>query len=175
MLEIITLLCVLAALGFLALLCYIDLKARILPNELVLGFAVSGFIFNVATLFQFNNFMMIILGALTGGGILFAIRMVGNYFYKEDTLGLGDVKLMAAAGIWLGPEFILIALTAGALAGFLHGAFVAVMLMRNMKMKLDIHRLSVPAGPGFAVGILVAAAVKYSALPAYIMNGLGLS
>jgi len=174
MLETIALVCVLLGFGFLVLLSYIDLKSRILPNELVLAFAVSGFIFHLTTLFQFNNFIMIIAGAITGGGILFVIRAVGNHFYKEDTLGLGDVKLMAAAGLWLGPEFILIALTAGALAGFFHGAAVAVKLMINMKIKLDIHRLSVPAGPGFAIGILFAAFLKYSGLPAYILNGLPL-
>lgn len=173
MLEITALICVIAAVIFLGFLSYIDLKARILPNELVFAFAVSGFVFHVTTLFQYSNFLMIIAGAITGGGILFIIRAIGNYFYKEDTLGLGDVKLMAAAGLWLGPEFTLIALTAGALAGFLHGAFVAVMLMRNMKMKLDIHRLSVPAGPGFAVGILLAGALKYASFPSYVMNTLG--
>jgi len=170
MLELLAVLCVIAAIGFLIILSLIDLKERILPNEFVLAFAVCGFVFHAATLFAYSSFVLMALGALFGGGMLFSIRTVANYFYKEDTLGLGDVKLIAAAGLWLGPEHILIALTLGALAGLIHGTAVAWITMRNTKMKLQIHKIAVPAGPGFAVGIFIAGAIKYWGLPMFILR-----
>jgi len=174
MLEVLAILCVLAALGFLIFLSLIDLKERILPNELVLGFAVCGLVFHVATLFGYSSFLLMGIGALLGGGMLFAIRAVANFFYKEDTLGLGDVKLMAAAGLWLGPEDVLLALTLGAFAGLVHGSVVAWMTMRNTKLKIQIHKIAVPAGPGFAVGIFIAGVVKYWTLPAFIWQLWGI-
>ena len=89
-----------------------------------------------------------------GGGILYVIRMAGNAYYKQDTLGLGDVKLLAAAGLWLGMEGVVFALTAGAFAGLLHGIFVACYRAIKEKTKPNLNRLMIPAGPGFCIGIV---------------------
>lgn len=118
MLEIFALFCLLIGLILLGALSYIDLKTHLLPNELVLGFACGGFVFHLCTLFHYLSLSDMALGALIGGGMLYLIRGIANYWYDEDTLGLGDVKLLAAGGLWLGPEFILIAAAAGAMAGF---------------------------------------------------------
>lgn len=161
MLEIIGLICVLGALGLLVALSVIDLRHGILPNELVLGLACAGLIFHSCLMFKFLDVQDMAIGALIGGGILFLIREAANRWYDEDTLGLGDVKLMAAGGIWLGPEGILIALTAGALAGFFHGLIVALLAMRRAGVKSDLSRFSIPAGPGFAVGLVAAALYEF--------------
>lgn len=154
MLEIIALVCALAAVVLLCTLSTIDLKHGILPNELVLGLACTGLVFHICMMFHFLNLQDMAVGAFIGGGILYLIRELANRFYNEDTLGLGDVKLMAAGGIWLGPEGILIALTAGALAGFFHGLFVAISAMIKARVRSDLSRFSIPAGPGFAVGLI---------------------
>lgn len=161
MLEIIGLICVLGALGLLVALSVIDLRHGLLPNELVLGLACTGLIFHSCFMFQFLDVQTMAIGAFIGGGILFLIREIANRLYNEDTLGLGDVKLMAAGGIWLGPEGILIALTVGALAGFFHGLIVAVLAMRRAGVTSDLSRFSIPAGPGFAVGLVAAALYEF--------------
>ncbi|MCD8493868.1 MAG: A24 family peptidase [Alphaproteobacteria bacterium] len=147
MLEIIGLLCAGAALALLLALSLIDLKHGLLPNELVLALACTGLVFHICFLFHYLELKDMALGAFIGGGILFLIRELANRVYNEDALGLGDVKLMAAGGVWLGVEGILMALTVGALAGFLHGLFVAVRSMMRAKVRSDLSRFSIPAGP----------------------------
>ncbi len=165
MLIFIAIFCVFIGLALLSILSYIDLKEHLLPNELVLGLACCGFVFHLCTLFYYLDLEDMGLGALIGGGMLYVIRGVSNYWYDEDTLGLGDVKLLAAGGLWLGPEFILIAAAVGALAGFFHGLSLAVYVVGKAKVPLDLSRLSIPAGPGFAVGLALTAAYKFRDLP----------
>lgn len=165
MLELITGLSVLAVIIILLILSYIDIKEFLLPNELVLGVAVTGLIFHVSTMFIYSSFEDLLLGAFIGGGSLFLVRGVASHFYGEDALGLGDVKLLAAGGLWLGAEHILIAITLGALAGFVHGLGVAIYTQTKSKVKIDINRLSIPAGPGFAAGLFLTGLAKFVSLP----------
>ncbi len=138
----------------LIILSVIDLRTWLLPNKFVATFALLGVAFHALLQFELMPVHQMIFGALVGGGILYVIRMGGNAYYKQDTLGLGDVKLLAAAGIWLGVEGVVIALTAGAFAGLLHGIGVALVQAAREKRKVSLSRLMIPAGPGFCVGII---------------------
>lgn len=170
MLEIIALICIIIAIILLGILSYIDLKVQLLPNELVLGLACCGFVFHLATTFYYLDLHNIALGAFIGGGLLFVIRGAANYWYQEDTLGLGDVKLLAAGGLWLGPEHILVAAAIGALAGFFHGLGVAAYTVHKAKVPMDLSKLSVPAGPGFAFGLIAVAIYKFWTFPALLLS-----
>jgi leader peptidase (prepilin peptidase)/N-methyltransferase len=57
------------------------------------------------------------LGALLGGGLLYAVRFVFRRLRGVEGLGLGDVKLMAAIGALAGPERTLWIIVAGAVLG----------------------------------------------------------
>jgi len=168
MLEIIMGGSVLAAIILLLALAYIDLKSFLLPNELVLGFATLALVFHLSTVFQYCTLEEMILGAFIGAGSLYLVRGVAQYFYGEEALGLGDVKLMGAAGLWLGTDYILIAISLGALAGFAHGLYIMLYTQAKSKVKIDINRLSIPAGPGFIAGILMTGLVKFVSLPALL-------
>lgn len=154
--------CLMAATGLLIALSVIDLRVRLLPNVLVLPFALLGVVFHILTGWQFLDYTEMLLGGLAGFGILYAIRAVANHLYKMDALGLGDVKLMGAAGLWLGPEMVMMALSVGAFAGLLHGVAVALWMAHKTKSKPQFARLQIPAGPGFAVGIVVTAVYMFS-------------
>lgn len=146
--------CLIGALGVLVALSIIDLRVRLLPNTLVLTFALIGIAFHIITKNNFVSPQGMVTGAALGYGILFAIRFIANYLYQQDTLGLGDVKLLAAGGLWLGPEGILAAMTLGAFTGMFHGLAVAAFTAIKTKTRPNLSRLEVPAGPGFAVGIV---------------------
>lgn len=154
--------CLIGACGLLIALSVIDLKVRLLPNILVLPFAVLGVVFHISTSWQYLDYTQMLLGGLAGFGILYAIRAIANHLYKMDALGLGDVKLMGAAGLWLGPEMVMMALSVGAFAGLLHGVAVALWIAYKTKSKPQFSRLQIPAGPGFAVGIIVVAIYMFS-------------
>jgi len=58
----------------------------------------------------FFKFLNSILGVFAGGGSLFLIGMLGEFFYKKEVMGGGDVKLMAGVGAFLGVERVLAAI-----------------------------------------------------------------
>lgn len=152
---------VIAGLVVLIILSIIDLKVWLLPNKWVLTFALLGVSFHALLGFSLLLPHEMIFGALLGCGILYVIRICGNAYYKQDTLGLGDVKLLAAAGLWLGLEGVVIALTAGAFAGLLHGIGFAAIKALKEKSRMNLNRLMIPAGPGFCVGIVAAWLYQY--------------
>ncbi len=164
MFEILALLAVFTAIGLLCVLSVIDLKEKLLPNEYVMGLAMTGAVFHLATAWHYLGLEDMALGGLIGAGFLYLVREGANRIYKQDALGLGDVKLMGAAGIWLGPYYILFALTAGALAGLLHGIGLALQVKSVTGAMPRINSLSLPAGPGFAVGIIIAGIIQFHEL-----------
>lgn len=161
MLEWIALFCLLGAVALLVALSIIDAKTRLLPNELVLGFATLGLVFHLTTLGTYQSLENIMLGGIMGFGSLYVLRAIANRVYGTDALGLGDVKLIGAAGLWLGPEGVMIALTIGAMAALIHGVLHAVIQRRIQGAFPDLSTLQIPAGPGFAVGIIIAGIYKF--------------
>ena len=71
------------------------------------------------------NFTEHIVAALIGGGIFLLLAVL-----SKGALGGGDVKLIAALGLWLGAEKLLLVVTCGAMAGGL-----AALLMILAKKK----------------------------------------
>lgn len=155
MLSSIVILSLLGALLSLIALCIIDLKISLLPNTYVLALALFGIAFHVASDFLYIRPLDLAGGAMIGVGLLMVVRMLATWLYRPDALGLGDVKLMGAAGIWLGPYYVLVALTVGAFAGILHGLGLAVYKRVRLNEPFDLNNLSLPAGPGFIVGVVV--------------------
>lgn len=155
MLHLLALLCLICALGLLILLSAIDLKTRLLPNKFVVPFALLGIAFHALTGFHWLSPLAMIGGGALCYGVLYGVRAMANHIYQRDTLGLGDVKLMGAAGLWLGPETVMLALSAGAAAGVIHGVVYAFWLAIKTKTSPQFKALQIPAGPGLAVGIVI--------------------
>lgn len=161
MIDWTTLLCLTGAGGLLVTLSIIDLRVRLLPDKLVFSFAVLGILFHVINQFQYLSWKEMGVGLLLGGGLLYVIRLGANRIYQQDALGLGDVKLMGAAGLWLGPDGVLAALVLGSVAGMIHGLVGAVWQGWKIGAPIRLSTLEVPAGPGFAVGIAISALCQF--------------
>ncbi len=155
MLDLVSLLCLLGGVLLLMILSVIDLKTFLLPNIYVAPFALLAPLFHFTTNFYYLDPQGIILGGSLGFLILYVIRAAGNKYYGQDSLGLGDVKLLGAGGLWLGYEGVLMAMTLGAFAGLIHGLIYAVIIKIKTGNPLNIRRLIIPAGPGFAIGIVL--------------------
>ncbi len=157
----IALLCLAAALALLIVLSAIDLRTRLLPDRYVTPFALTGLLFHDATQMTYLSLIGIATGGLTGFATLYLIRLIANRLYKTDALGLGDVKLMGAAGLWLGPDGVMLALALGAFAGLLHGLGYGLYQTHKTKEQINFAHLQIPAGPGFAAGIILAALYQF--------------
>jgi leader peptidase (prepilin peptidase)/N-methyltransferase len=60
-------------------------------------------------------------GMAAGGGILLAIGWAGSKAFGREAMGFGDVKLLCAAGGFIGPGGVLIALVIASFAGAFFG------------------------------------------------------
>ncbi|WP_279388756.1 prepilin peptidase [Hydrogenispora ethanolica] len=119
-------------------IAFIDLDHQIIPDRLTLPMMILGLL---VRLYQGNLFEALI-GGFVGGGILMAIILV----YPKG-MGMGDVKFLAMAGIWLGWEKAVVTLFLGSLIG-------TVLLVPFMGLKKIDRRTPVPFGPFLALGVL---------------------
>jgi leader peptidase (prepilin peptidase) / N-methyltransferase len=125
----------------------VDLRHRILPNAITLPGVVVGLLFSV---FLPPGWLSSLIGVLGGGGVLFAI---GEAYYRwrgVEGLGMGDVKMLAMIGAFLGWQLMVLTLVTASLAGSIVG--IALILSRRGGMQ---HAL--PFGTFLAVGALLAA------------------
>lgn len=138
----------------LIILAIIDFRTFLLPNVFVFPFAALAPLFHYLTDFYYLSPMSVLIGGLVGYGLLYTIRAAGNRYYGQDSLGLGDVKLLGAGGLWLGAENVLFAMTVGAFFGLIHGLIVAIYNKVKTNGPFSFARLTIPAGPGFVFGIM---------------------
>jgi leader peptidase (prepilin peptidase)/N-methyltransferase len=84
----------------LLLLSVVDFKTLTLPNALVLPLLACGL-----ALAPLNDqtYLGSVMGAVIGGGSFFALAWGVEKFLGKQGLGMGDVKLLAALGAWVGP------------------------------------------------------------------------
>jgi len=161
--------CLLFFLGLLLLLwlCAIDLKLRILPDELNIALGITGMLFHMLAAPYAGPWYAGLLGGLIGGGGLLLVRNIANRIYGFETMGLGDIKLLAAGGLWLGIDGIVMALCVGAFAGVFHGVG-ALLYKRHIKHQtVSFREMTIPAGPGFCVGLAVIAVYIFHGLPLF--------
>jgi leader peptidase (prepilin peptidase)/N-methyltransferase len=136
----------------------IDLRHQILPNAItvpgiVIGFAL-GFVLP-------PGWRSSLIGLLAGGGILFAIAEAYYRLRGIEGLGMGDVKMLAMIGAFLGWQLMLLTLVLASFAGSLLGLALIASGRGGMKLKL-------PFGTFLAVGALVAAVAGEPILAWYI-------
>ena len=132
--------------AILIVLFVIDLELQILPNNITVPGIVIGFLFSlVASPGPGASLAGIALGA----GILYGIAAAYYAIRKEEGMGMGDVKMLAMIGAFLGWRAVLLTLI---LASF-SGALVGVALLRSKREGL---RYALPFGTFLAIGAFVA-------------------
>ncbi len=120
-----------------------DARHYLIPDEYTWGGLVLGVALGLAG--GVDGFLAAVLGAAVGFGLLFAIAQLGEWLFKEEAMGGGDVKMMAMVGAFVGWRGVLLTIFLGALLGSL--IFVPLSLRKK--------RL-VPFGVFLAVGAAVA-------------------
>ena len=142
----------------------IDYKLQIIPNRLNLTMFEIGLIF--AFLHSFTDVAItinMILGMLAGGGIFLLITLLGGLVYGKEAMGLGDVKLMGALGLYFGLTNIIIV----SLLSFLIGAILSILLLSFKIKKMDEY---IPFGPFIVIGAFITIFVPYSIIVNILLN-----
>ncbi len=137
-----------------ALITLIDLRHFIIPDVLSLPAIAIGLLASSVLVPEGDRLAGLIngvAGAILGGGAFYLLRAVYFRFRGIEGLGLGDVKLAAVAGAWLGPAALAPACllaTLSAIAGVvLHGVL-------NGRRAIDA-RQPIPFGSFIAPAILI--------------------
>lgn len=137
-------------------LVFTDYDHRILPNKITLPGTVAGIVLSpwqdpafymdtvsVAAASLFGSaapaalpWVGSVLGAAIGGGLLLAVGFAYEKLRRRQGLGMGDVKMMALVGAFLGWPLALLTIFAGSLLGTLLGIFLILFRKSNLQTKL---------------------------------------
>jgi len=132
----------------------IDLDYLVIPDSLTVGGVIAGICasYLLPELHHTQNptdgMIQAVLGASVGGGILWITAKVASWLLQKEAMGIGDAKLLAALGSFLGwPSipFILV------ISSFL-GTVVGVAIIKSRKRKLGIK---IPYGPYLALAAVL--------------------
>ena len=125
----------------------IDLQHRILPNVVTVPGIVVGF---VASMWLPPGWFSSLLGLVMGGGVLF---LIGEVYYRTrgvEGMGMGDVKMLAMIGAFLGWPLMILTLIIASFTGALIGGVMIASGRGGMQAAL-------PFGTFLGVGALIAA------------------
>lgn len=130
----------------------IDARYFLIPNKLVLAGLVLGFA--AAVVAQPGQWLAKVVGAAGGGLVLALLFLAFRTLYRRlrgrEGIGLGDVKLAAVAGVWLGWTAVALAIDVAALSAL---AAVLIDMLRGRKFTATTR---VPFGLFFAPAIWLA-------------------
>ncbi|HBE44072.1 MAG TPA: prepilin peptidase [Deltaproteobacteria bacterium] len=137
----------------LIIISFIDLDFKIIPDILSIGGLGAGLFFSFfRPLFKHLEPVIRIqdafLGVVIGGGVLFAIAFIYQFFTKKEGMGGGDIKLLAMIGSFCGIRGVIFSLLAGSLFGTIVG--IPLMIAKGGDTKYAI-----PFGPFLSLGALL--------------------
>ena len=124
----------------------IDLEHQILPNTITLPGIVIGLMFSAIAPPGWKDAL---LGTLLGAGVLYGIAAAYYAVRREEGLGMGDVKMLAMIGAFLGWQAVLVTLVLSSFSG----AFIGMALIAAQRGGM---KLALPFGTFLAVGAVAA-------------------
>ena len=142
----------------------IDYKLQIIPNRLNLTIFEMGLVF--AFLYGLSDVAIAInmaLGMIAGAGIFMGLTLLGGLVYGKEAMGLGDVKLMGALGLYFGLTNIIII----TLLSFLIGAILSIIFLVTKIRKMDQY---IAFGPFIVIATFIVIFVPYSTITMVLMN-----
>ena len=124
----------------------IDLEHQILPNAITLPGIVAGVLLSFIAPPGWRDAL---LGVLLGAGILYAVAGAYYLWRRQEGLGMGDVKMLAMIGAFLGWKAVLVTMALSSFSGAAIGLTMIAAQRGGMKLAL-------PFGTFLAIGALVA-------------------
>jgi len=130
----------------LIVLFFIDLEHRILPNVITIPGTIIGFLLSFVTP---PGWVSSLIGLVVGGLIPLVVAEIYYRVRHVEGLGMGDVKMLALIGAFLGWQHVLLTLVVASFLGSLVGLPLAIR-QRDMKA-------SMPFGTFLAIAAMLAA------------------
>ncbi len=133
---------------------FIDLEFFIIPDAI--NFIGLGFGLLASALFPqlmgkeiwWHGLLTSLLGAFIGGLSLFLVAILGEFLLKKEAMGMGDVKLLAMMGSFIGWKMVLFTIFLSSLLGTIGGVLLILFGKTTMKGRI-------PFGPYLAMGSII--------------------
>lgn len=130
---------------------FIDLRHRIIPDEITISGLILGLIISFcypplhSSAIHRLSILHSVLGALIGGGVIYLTGIAGNFIFKKESMGGGDVKLLAMVGAFLGWKLALLTLFSACIFGSIIG--LPLRIWRKVEL--------IPFGPFLSIGAII--------------------
>jgi len=130
----------------LIVISFIDIDYRLILNKITLPGIVLGAILTLS--FRVLSYKQVLMGFAIGGGGLLMIALLGALLFRKESMGMGDIKLAAMVGVFLGVKGVAFTL--------LFAFFVAALFsIGAMALKKANRKSQIPFGPFIAVASVV--------------------
>lgn len=140
--------CVAVLAAILGVLAVIDLRTGYLPDPLQIILAVTGLAVALIGSPIAISWQLALGGALLNGGFFWGLRWLVSRWKGREAMGFGDVKLVAAGGLWVGPMALPYIMAAGGVLTLVGAGITGLVTGKA------VWRGEMPLGPGLAAGIL---------------------
>jgi leader peptidase (prepilin peptidase)/N-methyltransferase len=124
-----------------------DARHYLIPDEYTWGGLVLGLALSLSG--GVNGFLDAVKGAAVGFALLFAVARLGQWAFREEAMGGGDIKMMAMVGSFVGWKGVLLTVFLGALFGSL--IFVPLSLKKKRLVPFGVF-LALGAAVTFVEG-----------------------
>ncbi len=125
---------------------FIDIDYRLILNKITLPGMVLGVILTLS--FHILSYKQVLMGFVMGGGGLLAVALLGGLLFRKESMGMGDIKLAAMVGVFLGVKGVAFTL----LVAFFVAALFSIGAMALRKAN---RQSQIPFGPFIAVASIV--------------------
>lgn len=136
----------------LTVITFIDLEHQVIPDVITISGIILGVIVSIFMPLLQDSFtwklslVNSLLGVLVGGGLIYLTGVLGKLAFKKESMGGGDVKLMAMLGAFLGWKLAILIFFLAPFFGAPIGLYV------KFVKKQDI----IPYGPFISLAAFVA-------------------
>jgi len=132
--------------ALLVVITFIDIEYQLILNKITL----PGVLLGAVLTWQLGSahLWQIGLGLVIGGGSLVLVALLGKGLFGKESMGMGDVKMAAMIGVFIGAKGVAISL----FLGFLIAGIFSFVGMAIKKVRRSSY---IPFGPFIAGGTLV--------------------
>lgn len=102
----------------------------ILDTPLIIGSILIIIVKLIST--GFKETVMSIGSGILIFGVMYSIMLLGNFIFKKESLGGGDIKLSFVAGLVLGPKLGIMYIIFGAFLAFPYAIYITIRNKENM-------------------------------------------
>lgn len=119
----------------------IDLTHQLIPDAITIPGILLGLVMQILN----GTWLLGLLGAGFGGGLILLMRVLGGWAWKKEVMGMGDVFLVAMIGAYAGFPDIILAIF---IAAFLGAVFGIIYLSATRQQR----ETPIPFGPFLGLG-----------------------